>query len=53
MRQKVEEIAKGIVLEACVVPACVCGLGTLALAEIQEKLRVAENNWVQRICKVK
>ena len=54
MGQKVEDIGKGIVLEPCVVPACVCGLETLALAEIQEeKLRAAENNWIQRICKVK
>ena len=40
------------VLEACVVQACIYGLGTLALTERQEKIQIAENNWVQRICKV-
>ena len=51
--RKLKKQLKGKV-EACVVPACVCGLETLALTERQEeKLRVAENNWVQRICKVK
>ena len=51
--QKVVETVKGIVLETSMVPACVCGLGTLALTERQEeKLPTAENNWVQRIYKV-
>ena len=41
-------------LEACVVAACIYGLGTLALTERQEeKMQIAENNWVQRICKLK
>ena len=37
--QKVEETAilKGNVLEACVLPACVYGLGRLALTETQEE----------------
>ena len=35
------------------VPACIYGLGTLALTERQEeKIQIAENNWVQSICKV-
>ena len=51
--QKTEETTKGKVLEACVVPACIYGLGTLALTERQEeKIQIAENNWVRRICKV-
>ena len=41
--QKVEETVKGKVLEACVVPVCVYGLGTLAPIErLEEKVRVAE-----------
>ena len=43
---------KGKVLEACVVPACIYGLGILALTERQEKMQIAENNWVRRIGKV-
>ena len=40
---RVEETAKVKVLEACVVPACVHRLGTLALNERQEeKLQVGE-----------
>ena len=54
MGQKVKETATGKVLEAFVVPACVCGLGTSALTERQkEKLREAQNNWVWRTYKVK
>ena len=35
------------------IPACIYGLGTLALTERQEeKIQIAENNWVRRICKV-
>ena len=51
--KKLKKQLKGKVLEACVVPACIYGLGTLALTERQEeKIHMAENNWVQRICKV-
>ena len=47
--QKVDEIAKWKVSEACVVPACVHGLGTLSLIGRQdEKVHVAENNWARR-----
>ena len=36
------------------VAACIYGLRTLALTERQEeKMQIAENNWVQRICKLK
>ena len=35
------------------VPAGTYQLGTLALIERQEKLQIAENNWVRRICRVK
>ena len=48
--RKLKKQLKGKVLEACVVPACIYGLGTLALTERQEK--IAENNWVRTICKV-
>ena len=44
--QKTVETTKGKVLEACVVPACIYGLGTLAMTERQEKIQIAENNWV-------
>ena len=51
--QKLKKQLKGKVLETCVVPACIYGLGTLALTERQEeKMQTAENNWVRRICKV-
>ena len=51
--RKLKKQLKGKVLEACVVPSCIYGLGTLALTERQEeKMQIAENNWVRRICKV-
>ena len=51
--RKLKKQLKGKVLEACVVPACIYGLGTLALTERQEeKIQIAENNWIRRICKV-
>ena len=51
--RKLKKQLKGKVLEACVVPACIYGLGTLALTERQEeKIQIAENNWVQTICQV-
>ena len=52
MGQKVEETAKGKVLEAYVVQACVCGMGTLVLTEKQDdNMHLAENNWVLGIPK--
>ena len=48
--RKLKKQLKGKVLEACVVSACIYGMGTLA--ERQEKIQIAENNWVRRICKV-
>ena len=51
--RKLKKQLKGKLLEACVVPACIYGLGTLALTERQEeKMQIAENNWVRRTCKV-
>ena len=51
--RKLKKQLKGKVLETCVVPACIYGSGTLALTERQEeKIQIAENNWVRRICKV-
>ena len=51
--RKLKKQLKGKVLEACVVPVCIYGLGTLALTERhEEKIQIAENNWVRRICKV-
>ena len=51
--RKLKKQLKGKVLEACVVTACIYGLGTLALTERQEeKMQIAEQNWVRRICKV-
>ena len=50
--RKLKKQLKGKVLEACVVTAYTYGLGTLALTKRQEeKMQIAENNWVQRICK--
>ena len=43
--RKLEKQLKRKVLEACVVQACIYGLGTLALTERQEKMQIAENNW--------
>ena len=38
-------------LEVCVAPTCVSGLGAHAVTDRQdEKLEVAENNWVRRMC---
>ena len=54
MAQQVEQTIKGKTLEFCVVPACVHGVGTLALTEKQEgKVQIAQNNWIRRICNVK
>ena len=51
--RKLKKHLKGKVLKTCVVPACIYGLGTLALTERQEeKMQIAENNWVRRICKI-
>ena len=44
---------KGKVLRACVTPACLYGLETVALTEQQQKLQVCENNWVRRITRTK
>ena len=50
--RKLKKQLKGKVLEACMVPVCIYGLRTLALTERQEeKMQIAENNWVRRICK--
>ena len=51
--RKLKKQLKGKVSETCVVPACIYGLGTLALTEgREEKMQIAENNWIRRICKV-
>ena len=51
--RKLKKQLKAKVLEGCVVPAFIYGLGTLALTERQEeKMHIAENNWVRRMCKV-
>ena len=51
--RKLKKQLKGKVLEACKVPACICRLVIVALTERQEeKMKIAENNWVRRICKV-
>ena len=50
--RKLKKQLKGKLLEACVVPACIYGLGTLApTGRQEEKIHIAENNWVRRICK--
>ena len=38
---------------ACVTPACLYGLKTVALTEQQQKLQVSENDWVRRITRTK
>ena len=51
--RKLKKQLKGKVLEACAVPACIYGLGTLVPTERQEEnMQIAETNWVRRICKV-
>ena len=48
--QKVEETAKGKMLEAVLFWLVYIALGTLALTQRQEeKLQAAKNNWVNRI----
>ena len=44
--RKLKKQLKGKVLEACVVPVGIYGLGTLALTERQETMQIAKNNWV-------
>ena len=51
--RKQKKQLKRKVLEACVVPGCIYGLGTLALTERQEEnMQIAQNNWVRRVSKV-
>ena len=46
--RKISKMLKGKVLRACVTPACLYGLETVALTEQQQqKLQVCENNWVR------
>ena len=40
-------------MRACVTPACLYGLETVAMREQQQKLHVCENNWVLRITRAK
>ena len=52
--QKNFEKLKGKVMRACVTPAYLYGLETVALTEQkQQKLQVCENNWVRRITRTK
>ena len=45
--RKLNKELKGKVLEACMVITCTYWLGTLALTErLEEKIQIAENNWV-------
>ena len=39
-------------MSACVIPACLYGMETLVLTEIQQRLQVCENNWVRKIARV-
>ena len=51
--RKLTKQLKGKVLEACMVPTCIYDLETLTLKEIQEeKIQLAENNWIRRIFRV-
>ena len=51
--QKNFKKAERKVLRACVTPACLCGLATVALTEKQQQLQMCENNWVCRITRTK
>ena len=52
--RQISKMLKGKVLGACVAPACLYGLETVALTEQQQlKLQVCENNWVCRITRTK
>ena len=44
---------KGKVLNACITPAYLYGLDTMATTEKQERLQVCENSWERRIAGVK
>ena len=48
MVRKVEETTKWKVLEACVVTACVCGLGTLVLSEREREREREEKGGRER-----
>ena len=53
--RKISKKLKGKVIRACVTPACLYGLETVALTEQQQqqKLQVCENNWVRRVTRTK
>ena len=52
LERKISKKLKGKVLRACVTPAHLYGLETVALTE-QQKLQVCKNNWVHRITRTK
>ena len=51
--RKILKKLKRKVLKACVTPACLYGLVTVALTEQQQQLQICENNWVRRITRTK
>ena len=51
--RKILNKLKRKVLRACVTPACLYGLATVALTEQQQQLQICENHWVRRIKRTK
>ena len=50
--RRISKRLKGKVLSTCVTPACLYGMETLALTELQQRLQVCENNLVRKIERV-
>ena len=47
--RRISNRLKGKVMSTCVTPACLYGMETLALTELQQqRLQVCENNWVRK-----
>ena len=51
--RRISKRLKGKVMSTCVTRACLYGMETLALTELQQqRLQVCENNWVRKITRV-
>ena len=51
--RRISKRLKGKVMSTCVTPACLYGMETLALTELQQqRLQVCGNNWVRKIARV-
>ena len=50
--RRLSTILKGKVMSTCVTPACLYGMETLAMTELQQQRQVCENNRVRKIARV-